>query len=283
MATIYTVHPDTPQVRSIKQIGDALQDGAVMLYPTDTVYAIGCDLNVKSAVERVRRIKQFSNDKPLTFLCPSLSDVGTYARVSDTAYRTMKHLIPGPYTFLLPATKLVPRLVQNPKRKTTGIRVPKHTVCSALLTALGNPIISTSAHLPQGNACGSSGTADKGEGCGDGFPVPFKSRVGATDPNRLDSRAQAQYSAGGSSGGTKSAQAQDEIDTIAVETEMNISRVELFDRLDKLVDVIVDNGEEPRATVSTIVDLIGDEPIIVRRGLGWEEVGSRRELRELRE
>ena len=243
MATIYTVHPDTPQVRSIKQIGDALQDGAVMLYPTDTVYAIGCDLNVKSAVERVRRIKQFSNDKPLTFLCPSLSDVGTYARVSDTAYRTMKHLIPGPYTFLLPATKLVPRLVQNPKRKTTGIRVPKHTVSSALLTALGNPIISTSAHLPQGNACGSSG----------------------------DSRAQAQHSAGGGSGGTLS-QAQDEIDTIAVETEMNISRVELFDRLDKLVDVIVDNGEEPRATVSTIVDLSGDEPIIVRRGLGWEEL-----------
>ncbi len=208
MAKIYTVHPATPQVRSIEQIKDELQDGAVMLYPTDTVYAIGCDLNAKSAVERVRKIKQLSNDKPLTFLCPSLSNVATYAHVSDTAYRLMKHLAPGTYTFVLPATKLVPRLVQDPKRKTTGIRVPSHAVCLALLTSLGNPIISTSAHLPQ-----------------------------------------------------------DETD---VETQMDVSRVELFDRLDKLVDVIVDNGEEPRSKVSTVVDLTGDEPIVVRQGLGWE-------------
>ena len=211
MAAIYTVHPDTPQIRRIEQIGDALRSGAVMLYPTDTVYAIGCDLNVKSAVERVRRIKQLSNDKPLTFLCPSLSNVAAYALVSDPAYRMMKHLVPGPYTFLLPATKLVPRLVQNPKRKTTGIRVPNHAVCSALLSVLGNPIISTSAHLPQ-----------------------------------------------------------DEDTTPAI--ERNMSRVELFDRLDNLVDVIVDNGTEPGYQVSTIVDLTGEEPVIVRKGLGWEEV-----------
>lgn len=214
MATVYTVHPDTPQIRSIEQIGEALQSGAVMLYPTDTVYAIGCDLNVKSAVERVRRIKQFSNDKPLTFLCPSLSDVATYAHVSDVAYRLMKRLIPGPYTFLLPATKLVPRLVQNPKRKTTGIRVPKHAVCSALLATLKNPIISTSAHLPE-----------------------------------------------------------TEMDATLVMEEMNFSRVELFDRLDKLVDVIVDNGEEPRTQVSTILDLTA-EPTIVRQGLGWETASA---------
>jgi tRNA threonylcarbamoyl adenosine modification protein (Sua5/YciO/YrdC/YwlC family) len=213
MATIYTLHPNNPQVRTIEKIRDALRNGAVMLYPTDTVYAIGCDLNSKSAVERVRRIKQLSNDKPLTFLCPSLSNVATYALVSDAAYRIMKHLIPGPYTFLLPATKLVPRLVQNPKRKTTGIRVPKHTICLALLDALGNPIISTSAHLPQDD----------------------------TDA------------------------------TFSVETESNISRVELFDRLDKLVDLIVDNGSEPGYQVSTILDLTGEEPIIARRGLGWEE------------
>ncbi|MBV9387032.1 MAG: threonylcarbamoyl-AMP synthase [Chroococcidiopsidaceae cyanobacterium CP_BM_ER_R8_30] len=214
MATVYIVHPDTPQVRSMEQIGDALQSGAVMLYPTDTVYAIGCDLNAKSAIERVRRIKQLSNDKPLTFLCPSLSNVATYAQVSDAAYRLMKRLIPGPYTFLLPATKLVPRLVQNPKRKTTGIRVPKHPVCSALLAALGNPIISTSAHLPQ-----------------------------------------------------------TEMDAISAVEEMNCSRVELFDRLDKLVDVIVDNGEEPRTEVSTILDLT-EEPTIIRRGLGWETAAA---------
>lgn len=148
MATIYTVHPETPQKRRIEEIRNALQNGAVMLYPTDTVYAIGCDLNVKSAVERVRRLKQLSNDKPLTFLCSSLSNIAQYASVSDPAYRLMKRLIPGPYTFLLPATKLVPRLVMNPKRKTSGIRVPNHAVCNALVEALGNPIISTSAHLP---------------------------------------------------------------------------------------------------------------------------------------
>lgn len=148
MATIYKIHPDTPQIRRIEQMRDALQSGAVMLYPTDTVYAIGCDLRVKSALERVRQIKQLSSDKPLTFLCSSLSNISEYARVSDSAYRIIRHLIPGPYTFLLPATKLVPRLVLNPKRKTTGIRVPKHPLCQSLLEALGNPIISTSAPTP---------------------------------------------------------------------------------------------------------------------------------------
>lgn len=147
MATIYEVHPVTPQKERIEKIKNALKDGAVMLYPTDTVYAIGCDLNAKSAVERVRRIKQLSNDKPLTFLCSSLSNIAEYAAVSDEAYRIIKRLIPGPYTFLLPATKLVPRLVMNPKRKTTGIRVPDRPICFTLVEALGNPIISTSAHI----------------------------------------------------------------------------------------------------------------------------------------
>lgn len=209
MATIYTVHPDTPQTRRIEQIVDALRDGAVMLYPTDTVYAIGCDLNSKSAVERVRRIKQLSNDKPLTFLCPSLSNIAQYAWVSDAAYRLMKHLIPGPYTFLLPATKLVPKLVQNPKRKTVGIRVPDNTLCQALLPALGNPIISTSAHLidEEGNA-----------------------------------------------------------------PTVGLEQAKLFDELDKLVDVIVDDGSVPGVEMSTILDLTEDEPAIVRQGLGWEQV-----------
>lgn len=146
MATVYHVHPNTPQLRLIEQIRDELRSGAVMLYPTDTVYAIGCDLTVKSAVERVRRIKRLDNDKPLTFLCSSLSNVAHYARVQDGAYRLMRRLVPGPYTFLLPATKLVPRLVMEPKRKTTGIRVPDHAICRSLIDALGNPVISTSAH-----------------------------------------------------------------------------------------------------------------------------------------
>jgi tRNA threonylcarbamoyl adenosine modification protein (Sua5/YciO/YrdC/YwlC family) len=216
MARIYQIHPDNPQVRRIEQIRDELQNGAVMLYPTDTVYAIGCDINAKSALQKVRQIKRLANDKPLTFLCPSLSNVATYALVSDTAYRIMKHLIPGPYTFILPATKLVPRLVQNPKRKTTGIRVPFHTSCQMLLTALDNPIISTSAHLP---------------------------------PEESNGRE-------------------------PLEEEGNLSRVDLFDRLDNVVDVIVDTGEEPQYQVSTILDMTGEEPIVTRKGLGWEAVTS---------
>ena len=146
MAQTYSLHPVNPQQRTIDQIRDALRGGAVMLYPTDTVYAIGCDLNSKSAVERVRQIKQMSNDKPLTFLCPSLSDIAQYAKVSDSAYRLMRKLVPGTYTFVLPTTKLVPKLVMHPQRKTTGIRVPDHVISVALMESLGNPIISTSAY-----------------------------------------------------------------------------------------------------------------------------------------
>lgn len=147
MPNIYQLHFENPQPRRLAEIVNALKQGAIMLYPTDTVYAIGCDLESKTAIKRVREIKQLSNDKPLTFCCSSLSNISDYAVVTDQAYRIMKHLIPGPYTFLLPATKLVPKLVLNPKRKTTGIRVPDHPICQALLAALNNPIISTSAHL----------------------------------------------------------------------------------------------------------------------------------------
>ena len=149
MATIHRLHPENPQPRTIAQIVAALRGGAIMLYPTDTVYAIGCDLMSKSAIERVRKLKQMSNDKPLTFLCSSLSNISEYANVSDVNYRTMRSLVPGPFTFILPATKLVPKLVLNPKRKTTGIRVPNHLVSQAIVEALGNPIISTSANLQE--------------------------------------------------------------------------------------------------------------------------------------
>lgn len=148
MATYYSLHPKNPQKRDLEAIAKELRSGAVMLYPTDTVYAIGCDLTAKHAIQKVRQIKQLANDKPLTFLCSSLSNISEYALVSDEAYRIMKRLIPGPYTFLLPASKQVPKLVLSPKRRTTGIRVPNHQICQGLLQALGNPIISTSAHLP---------------------------------------------------------------------------------------------------------------------------------------
>ncbi len=209
MAKLYELHPKNPQRRTIEQIISALQGGAVMLYPTDTVYAIGCDLSNKSAVQKVRRIKQLSNDKPLTFLCSSLSNIAQYAQVSDRAYRIMKHLIPGPYTFLLPATKLVPKLVMSPKRKTTGIRVPDRLICQELLQALGNPIVSSSAHLAD----------EEGD-----FP------------------------------------------TIGVE------KARLFDDLDNLVDIIIDDSTEPGFDVSTIIDFTTEEPQVVRQGKGWQEV-----------
>jgi len=219
MSTLYTLHPDTPQTRTVEMIRDALRGGAVMLYPTDTVYAIGCDLNDKHAIQRVRQIKQLSNDKPLTFLCQSLSNIAQYAVVSDPAYRIMRRLIPGPYTFLLPATKLVPRLVMNPKRRTTGIRVPEHVISMALLNALGNPIISTSAHLVEEGNAALNGSAKKA----------------------------------------------------SAEFNQSLSRFELFDCLDKLVDVIVDSGIDPGFQTSTILDLTEVEPKIVRHGLGSEE------------
>ncbi len=147
MAKHYEIHPQSPQIRSLEEIAQQLRSGAVMLYPTDTSYAIGCDLLSKSAIERVRHIKKLANDKPLTFLCPSLSNISAYAVVDDSAYRLLKHFIPGPYTFILPATKLVPKIVQDPKRKTTGLRVPNHRICQDLLAILDHPLISTSAHI----------------------------------------------------------------------------------------------------------------------------------------
>ena len=209
MAILYELNPDNPQVRDVEQITQALRQGAIMLYPTDTVYAIGCDINVKSAVEKVRALKRLANDKPLTFLCSSLSNISEYAIVADEAYRIMKRLIPGPYTFLLPATKLVPRLVMSPKRKTTGIRVPDKNVCQDLLESLGNPIISTSAHSQD------------------------------EDPEFMS---------------------------------FNYEKARLFDEFDKLVDIIVDDQTELGFEVSTILDLSGKQPMLIRQGLGWEEL-----------
>jgi tRNA threonylcarbamoyl adenosine modification protein (Sua5/YciO/YrdC/YwlC family) len=164
-------------------------------------------MNDKSAVQRVRQLKQLSNDKPLTFLCSSLSNISEYATVNDQAYRIMKRLIPGPYTFLLPTTKLVPKLVMNPKRKTTGIRVPDSSICQALLKTLGNPIISTSAHLPN----------EQGE-----FPT------------------------------------------------LSLERVQLFDALEEMVDIIIQDGSDGGVEVSTILDLTQEPPLVVRKGLGCD-------------
>ncbi|MBN1448309.1 MAG: threonylcarbamoyl-AMP synthase [Bacteroidetes bacterium] len=148
MATRYKIHPENPQMRLVDSVVDQLRRGAVMLYPTDTVYAIGCDISTKAGQERIRRIRSLPDDKPLTFVAAGISQISDYAKISDSAYHVIRQLVPGPYTFLLPATKMVPNLVLNPRRKTTGIRVPDHFLCQVLIAELGNPLISMSAKLP---------------------------------------------------------------------------------------------------------------------------------------
>jgi len=139
------INPKHPEPRKIERAVEVLRKGGIIAYPTGTVYGIGCDLTNKRAIEKVYRVKRIDRKKPLSFLCFDLSDLARYARVDDAAYRIMKRLIPGPYTFILEATKEVPKLVLS-KRNTVGIRVPDHPVAQALIKALGNPIISTSAN-----------------------------------------------------------------------------------------------------------------------------------------
>ncbi len=139
----YELHPETPQLRYINKAVSVLKEGGVIIYPTDTVYGIGCDIFNKEALERIFSIKNDGGTKLLSFVCSDLKDISKYARVSDYAYRTMKHLLPGPYTFILPAAKLVPKKLWS-KRKTVGIRVPNNNITMKLVEELGNPIISTS-------------------------------------------------------------------------------------------------------------------------------------------
>lgn len=138
------INPDHPEPRKIKIAVDALSRGGVIAYPTGTVFGFGADLLNKKAVEKVYQIKGAKKDKPFSFLCADLSEISRYARVPDNAYRLMRRLVPGPYTFVLEATREVPRLCMS-KRKTVGIRVPEHPVAQAILAQLGRPIISTSA------------------------------------------------------------------------------------------------------------------------------------------
>ncbi|OGU64182.1 MAG: threonylcarbamoyl-AMP synthase, partial [Stygiobacter sp. GWC2_38_9] len=139
----YELHPVTPQLRFINKAVEVLRSGGVVIYPTDTVYGIGCDIFNREALERVYYIKQDAGTKLFSFICPNLKDIAKYARVSDYAYKTMKKLLPGPYTFVLPAAKEVPKKLWT-KRETVGIRVPDHNIALELTKELGNPIVSTS-------------------------------------------------------------------------------------------------------------------------------------------
>jgi len=143
------VNPYNPQERHISRAVAIMEKGGIVAYPTDTFYGIGCDIMNKKAIEKVYALKQRDKTKPFSFICPDLKDISTYAKVSNMAYRNMKRLLPGPYTFVLPGSKMVPKIMLT-KRKTAGIRVPDHQIALMLARELGRPIISTSATDPKG-------------------------------------------------------------------------------------------------------------------------------------
>jgi tRNA threonylcarbamoyl adenosine modification protein (Sua5/YciO/YrdC/YwlC family) len=194
------IHPDNPQIRLVRQAVDVIRDGGVIVYPTDSCYALGCAIGEKGAMERIRRIRQLEDTHHFTLVCRDLSDISTYARVDNTAYRLLKAHTPGAYTFLLKATHEVPRRLQHPKRKTIGLRVPDHAITQALLAELGEPLMSTTLLLP-----------------GDDLPL--------SDPYEIE------------------------------------------ERLSSQVDLILLGGScgvEP----TTVVDLVGEVPEVVREGRG---------------
>ncbi|MEW6681542.1 MAG: L-threonylcarbamoyladenylate synthase [Nitrospirota bacterium] len=140
-----TVHPKTPQGRHIARAVEALKQGGIIVYPTDTVYGLGCDITQRAAVDRVVRIKGRDPKKPMSFVCADLTHISQYANVSDFAYKILRRYLPGPYTFVLPASRDTPKILQS-KQRTVGIRIPAHPVPLALVAELGEPLLSTSAN-----------------------------------------------------------------------------------------------------------------------------------------
>jgi len=200
MSQFFQIHPDNPQLRLIKQAAQIIQSGGVVALPTDSCYALVCQLDDKGAVERLRRIRGVDEKHHLTLLCRDLSELGVYARVDNRQFRLLKAATPGAYTFILEATKEVPRRLSHPSRKTIGLRVPQHRIVHCLLEELGQPLLGATLTLP-----------------GD--------EESLTDA-----------------------------DTIR-------------ERLEKLVDLIIDGGVCAHGP-STVIDLTGTEPEVVRVGRG---------------
>ena len=148
MAQLFSVHPVDPQVRSLRQAAQILDHGGVGAIPTDSCYALACHLDDKAAVDRVRQIRRIDERHLLTLMCRDLSDIGLYAKVDNRQYRLLKNATPGPYTFILEATREVPRRLSHPSRKTIGLRVPDHRVAAGLLDVLGQPLLTTTLQLP---------------------------------------------------------------------------------------------------------------------------------------
>jgi len=200
MSQFFSIHPQNPQKRLIQKAGDIVLGGGIIAYPTDSAYALGCSLDNKQGLDRIREIRKISLDHDFTLVCRDLSDLGSYARVSNQVYRMLKSNTPGAYTFILEASRRVPKRLVQAKRKTIGMRVPENRICHALVQAVGEPMMSTSLIL-----------------AGDNDPL--------TDP------------------------------------------YEIRQILESDVDLVIDGGFcglEP----STVVDLTGDRPRILRHGCG---------------
>ncbi|HUV98702.1 MAG TPA: L-threonylcarbamoyladenylate synthase [Gallionella sp.] len=148
MSQFFTIHPDNPNPRLIRQAAEVLRDGGIVVYPTDSCYALGCHLDDKDAMTRIRQIRGLDEQHHLTLMCRDLSEISRYAQVDNVQFRLLKNNTPGSYTFILRATKEVPKRLQHPKRSTIGIRVPDHLVALALLEELGEPMCSTTLILP---------------------------------------------------------------------------------------------------------------------------------------
>lgn len=148
MAQFFQIHPDNPQPRLIKQAVEIVQNGGVLAYPTDSSYALGCNLGDKQAMDRIRTIRRLDDRHNFTLVCRDLSEITTYAKVSNQHFRILRTLTPGAYTFILMATREVPRRLQNPRRKTIGIRVPDHPISRAMLEVLDEPLMSSTLILP---------------------------------------------------------------------------------------------------------------------------------------
>ena len=200
MAKYFDVHPDNPQPRTIAQVADSVRSGALIAYPTDSCYALGCRLGSRDGIDRIRTIRKLDDRHHFTLVCQDFSQLGQFVRVDNDVFRAIKASTPGSYTFILPATKEVPRMLQHPKKKTVGVRIPDHVVTQALLAELGEPLLSSTPLLP-----------DEDEPMTQGW--------------------------------------------------------EIKDRLDHVLDAVVDSGDcgtEP----TTVIDFSGGEVEIVRRGAG---------------
>lgn len=148
MSQYFEIHAENPQLRLVRQAVSIVNDGGVIVYPTDSCYALGCHIGDKSAMERIRTIRRVDAKHNFTLMCRDLSDISTYSRVDNSTYRLLKTLTPGPFTFILQATNEVPRRLQNPKRKTIGIRVPDNAIAQMLLDELGQPLMSSTLIMP---------------------------------------------------------------------------------------------------------------------------------------